>query len=223
MYKGTMKKIKDLSPTSGYKVEVQCPECGKIRTVYYRSICKAGHTMCQSCSAKKKMSKTIENGTKFNKLTVINASDKSGYSICRCECGNEKEVSNYELISGGTKSCGCLRSENMKKIGINPTGENHWHWKGGISNERHLSMAHKEYKDWRNDVFERDEYTCQKCSQIGGELRAHHIYNYADYPELRLDVDNGITLCEECHRKFHSINGNTTNKEQLNNFIKERW
>lgn len=219
MCRGKKKKVEDLSPTSGYKVDVKCPECEEVRSVHYRSVCKAGHTMCQACSAKKKMGKTLKIGSKYNRLTVLKPSKRSGYSICECECGTIKEIQNYELTSGGTKTCGCLKVETMKRIGVNPTGENHWHWKGGITGERHSAMSQKEYKDWRTAVFERDEYTCQKCGQVGRELRAHHIYNFADYPEHRLELDNGITLCETCHREFHRINGFTTNQEQLDVFL----
>ena len=60
-----------------------------------------------------------------------------------------------------------------------------------------------EYKAWRRDVFERDSYTCQYCGQIGGKLNAHHIKPYAYYPDLRTDLDNGITLCVKCHRAVH--------------------
>ena len=59
------------------------------------------------------------------------------------------------------------------------------------------------YCDWREDVYERDDYTCQKCGQKGGELNAHHIKSYSDYPDLRLDKDNGITLCVKCHKNKH--------------------
>jgi hypothetical protein len=60
-----------------------------------------------------------------------------------------------------------------------------------------------EYKQWRNAVFERDNYTCQHCGQKGGKLNAHHIKPFSDYPHLRLEVNNGITLCTECHKKAH--------------------
>lgn len=61
----------------------------------------------------------------------------------------------------------------------------------------------KEYADWRIGVFERDNYACQKCGKLGGTLNAHHIKKYSEFPELRYVLDNGITLCESCHRNIH--------------------
>ena len=60
-----------------------------------------------------------------------------------------------------------------------------------------------EYQNWRTSVFKRDEYTCQHCKKVGGELNAHHIKSYKDFKKLRYDIDNGITLCINCHRKEH--------------------
>jgi len=219
MCRGKKKKVEDLSPTSGYKVDVKCSECEKVRSVHYRSICTAGHTICQKCSAKIKMGKTLPIGKEFNRLTVIKPSKKSGYTIFLCKCGNVKEVDNNNVIIGHTTSCGCLRAENMRKNGFHPIGEEHWHWKGGKSGERYTAMQRKEYKDWRVVVFERDNYTCQKCNQVGYDIRAHHIHNYADYLELRIDVGNGITLCNTCHKEFHNKHGNKTNKAQLDVFL----
>ena len=61
----------------------------------------------------------------------------------------------------------------------------------------------QEYKDWRMAVFKRDNFTCQKCGVVGRELNAHHIKPYAKYKELRYDLSNGITLCEDCHKLVH--------------------
>jgi len=59
-----------------------------------------------------------------------------------------------------------------------------------------------EYIEWRQKVFERDNYTCQECGATG-DLQAHHIKPVSQYPELIYDVDNGITLCKKCHAKKH--------------------
>lgn len=56
---------------------------------------------------------------------------------------------------------------------------------------------------WRKAVYERDNYTCQICGERGGKLNAHHIKTYATHPELRFDLDNGITLCVQCHKSVH--------------------
>ena len=106
------------------------------------------------------------------------------------------------------------------------SGELHYNWQGGISSERDKIMITKEYKEWRNKVYQKDNYTCQCCGDNkGGNLNAHHIKNFSNYPELRLDINNGITLCENCHHpnkygSFHHIYGTKNNtKEQLEEYI----
>lgn len=87
------------------------------------------------------------------------------------------------------------------------TGENHYNWKGGTAEKRTCDMVSRTYKAWRKAVFERDGYTCQMCGDDrGGNLNAHHIRMYKDYPDLRYDLANGITLCKQCHIKIHQQN-----------------
>lgn len=89
-------------------------------------------------------------------------------------------------------------------------GENHWNWKGGKGNKenRRFIMSTLEYKLWRTAVFERDNYTCVWCG-LKGYLHADHIKPWALYPELRFAIDNGRTLCRECHYKTDTF-GNKT-------------
>ncbi len=50
-------------------------------------------------------------------------------------------------------------------------------------------------------MFVRDDYTCVWCGQLGGTLNADHIKPFSTHPELRFDLDNGRTLCVECHKQ----------------------
>ncbi len=81
------------------------------------------------------------------------------------------------------------------KANMNPN------WKGGKGNERHRLMGQKEYILWRTTVFIRDDYTCQECKQKGVSLQADHIKPWALFPELRYAINNGRTLCVDCHRQ----------------------
>ena len=55
------------------------------------------------------------------------------------------------------------------------------------------------YKQWRTSVFERDKFTCQLCGLVGVKLQAHHIYRWAEHSDKRYDLNNGITVCVQCH------------------------
>lgn len=58
------------------------------------------------------------------------------------------------------------------------------------------------YHNWRKAVLERDLNVCQICGSTEN-LHAHHIEPFAKNIDKRLDLDNGITLCENCHKKIH--------------------
>ena len=69
------------------------------------------------------------------------------------------------------------------------------------TSERRLVYGTLQYQEWIKSVFKRDNYTCQDCGKIGCELNAHHIKEWSKYPELRFDINNGETLCIDCHNK----------------------
>jgi len=83
------------------------------------------------------------------------------------------------------------------------SGELHPNWKGGKSRLLH---GGKKYVEWRVSVYKRDSFTCVMCGQVGGRLVAHHIKHWAKFPKLRYIINNGITLCDECHKEVHQKN-----------------
>jgi hypothetical protein len=81
-------------------------------------------------------------------------------------------------------------------------GKNHPNWKGGVKRPRE-NYDSLRYKKWRITVFKRDNYTCQYCFEQGGKLRVHHIKPWNKYLKLRFKIENGLTLCDKCHRDLH--------------------
>lgn len=85
-------------------------------------------------------------------------------------------------------------------------GPNSPQWKGGVTPKSKVERGSSKYREWRTAVFARDNYTCRKCGDSkGGNLHAHHVKSWADHPELRYDVSNGVTLCVDCHQEKHDV------------------
>lgn len=104
----------------------------------------------------------------------------------------------------GTKGIVKPNNGSFKKGDQRISSENNHNWKGGITPETSLIRHSPEYREWRKAVFKRDNYTCQFCgSDRGGNFVAHHIEPFADFPESRFDLNNGITLCQSCHELLH--------------------
>ena len=56
------------------------------------------------------------------------------------------------------------------------------------------------YQEWRKSIWSRDNFKCKINNQdCDGRIEAHHILNWRDHPELRYEINNGITLCHAHH------------------------
>lgn len=146
--------------------------------------------------------------------------------ICACGCGKsliniDGKGRNRLFIHGHNKanSGNTHTIETKNKISTAKSGkiipleirlkmgskrEKNPNWKGGVTSINETIRKSIPYKEWRNSVFKRDNFTCVWCGEkdkVSGKLQADHIKPFAFFPELRLDIDNGRTLCKECHSK----------------------
>ena len=143
---------------------------------------------------------------------------------------NEKCLNCGKPIWRGSKRCKSCAQKGYKKDGtkiiikycklcgkkLSKSAKNYclkcWNKKQdkGLSRERTKFANSAAWQLIRKKCFERDNYTCTKCGLRNKRglnksvvLNAHHIKSYKHYPELRLELDNIITLCEDCHYKVH--------------------
>lgn len=113
------------------------------------------------------------------------------------------QTTSFSCVRRNGTFCYWCKSENNR-------GENHPSWTGGL-NERLLFCGKQEYKNWRINVFKRDNFKCVCCGNKK-QLEAHHLYGFSEYPVARIIIGNGITLCKNCHNtsiknSFHNLYG----------------
>ena len=119
---------------------------------------------------------------------------------------------------GNKKTLGYKHSEETKAKNRKSArrGERNNMWRGGITPLRKQIRECFKYRQWRSDVFTRDNFTCQDCNKRGGWIEAHHVLkSFADILidnkiktledaincEEMWNINNGRTLCENCHKK----------------------
>lgn len=104
------------------------------------------------------------------------------------------------------------------------SGENHPRWRHDLTDEeRENRRDMAAQKRWREQIFERDGYTCQACSDSsGGNLNAHHIVPHSKDKSIAWEIYNGLTMCKSCHISFHMQYGYTAcTAEDLAEFMQE--
>jgi len=175
-------------------------------------VCSCGteKTVCISNLGRSTLScgcKNAENLRNYNATKVV--SDETKKKLSLFFKGRKSTRKNFthspetieklrELTTGKT-----LSLEARKKLSESIRGENSCHWKGGLTDEHSRIRKSLEYKLWRQAVYERDEWTCQVCFQKGRKLNAHHVKSFSLFPDLRFEVDNGVTMCKDCHQERH--------------------
>lgn len=190
------------NPNYKEKIILNCKQCNKEYEVIYSQ--KDSKFCSKNCYGRwMAINKRYENhpswkGGNITKICII--------------CGDE-----FEVIPANINQKCCSRKCGDKYRSKNIKGLNNPNYNPDLTDEdriKNKSRTHsKEYKQWRLNVFKRDNFTCQICNNIGF-LNAHHIESYNNNPDLRTILENGITLCKECHNDFHHIYGKGNNTEK---------
>ena len=194
-----MKEHSKKENNSNYKaVTVKCDYCGKDITkppswVKERNFCN------QECSS---------NWRKTGKTVKCHTCGKEFYKIKSQIERSEKHFCSEE--------CKC-KYQNTLVGELNP-----WYNPNLTDEERIANRDYIEYTNWRDEVYKRDNYTCQKCGKRHGDINAHHLNGYHWCKEGRTDVNNGVTLCDWCHKEFHFNYGYGYNtKEEYEEWIRK--
>lgn len=197
-------KISDLMKgSSKVKVLCKCDICGKEKLIVFNTIKEK--YICQKCT--NNIPELIEK--KSEKISGKNNKNwKGGLPYCN-DCGKQLSSRRFKFC----KSC-----SYKKRLGQNAPN-----WNFELTDiERKIGHKIPGINRWRKQVKERDNHNCQKCGSKEN-LHAHHINNFSDFKKQRIDVDNGITLCFNCHKGkngIHSLFGSFTTLKRLKIFLK---
>lgn len=145
-------------------------------------------------------------------------SDETKLKISRANKGKKRDDEFKKVVSLRFKGKKVLRTkewnENQRKIqlAIVRRGASNPLWKGGSKMQEQIRKCYR-YRQWRSDVFTRDDFTCT-CGQRGGDINADHIKQFelilrennikciedALICEELWNINNGRTLCLPCHK-----------------------
>lgn len=167
-----------------------CPVCGK-KFVRRGKRNKSFVTLCCSipCAAVKRR----------GKLVPIEKRQQKHGQVRLCKTCNQPF---QHAPSRVAKYCSlkCRAADKASFDAIR--GRHHYNWRGGITPQNVLLRRSVEARAWTLAVFRRDGFRCRACGH-NGKLEAHHIHPWSDFPSLRFELSNGITLCKTHHRGLH--------------------
>jgi hypothetical protein len=150
-------------------------------------------------------------GKRFGRLTVVKRlGSKAGSALwlSECDCGNFKECVTADLTRGNTTSCGCYNREQSSRA---HSGAKNVNYNPDLTTADRLNKRDGvEHRNWSKTIFRRDNYTCKKCGS-NRYLEAHHLNGWHWAKEERFSLDNGVTLCVDCHQAFHMTYGQKNN------------
>lgn len=119
-------------------------------------------------------------------------------------CGKKraKTRQGWLEIERGKRTNKCFQCMSKTRPVIGGYKKGNKPWNQGISkasfSDRIKHTA--QWKEMREKVFKRDNYTCVICNKRGGQLHPDHILPKSRYPELVFELGNIRTLCVPCHR-----------------------
>jgi len=170
--------------------------------------------MPQAITKEKEIERRLKISSALKGIKKLPFSDKTKTKMSLSAKGNKSHLRFKHSEETRKKICEAREKQgsnvwNKGKSYLAIKGEKHWNWQGGKTPINIQIRNSIEYKLWRDSVFQRDNWTCVWCKARGKKkkriiLNADHIKSFADYPELRFAIDNGRTLCLDCHKKTNS-------------------
>lgn len=157
-------------------------------------------------------------GKQFGELLVIKYNQelhdngKHGYWICECSCGERINVLSQKLKEGKKKICGKAGKHKYQMLSPEEQG------RGGSENYY-----------FKKSVKEKTQNTCIISGEQLDDNEIHHIFPYAQYPDLRYDINNGACIEKKyhstsCEGSFHRVYGTGENNtpENFQAYVNEK-
>lgn len=200
-------------------LKLLCLKCGTPQERKWSQVIRSGCTTCYYDSQKLTIEYIRDEFKKvgYDLQTKIFTDYKKQKLYYFCDKGH------YTYIVWNDFQQGCRCSECARE---RMRGDTSPRWNPNLTDEERLKKrASYEYTLWRMAVFHRDDFRCKCCGcNRGKDFNAHHIVNFTGNKDLQLDVNNGITLCEECHEDFHWTYGYENNDlSQLAEYVEDFW